>query len=195
MTDTEARHVNAAIKAVVIKFQRSPNIFLTEEDLRNHLCNELLKHFGTEETTQDGDKSISLHCEVRWYGRGTLKIRSDIVLVDVSNLKVLRYTKMPTKGYRFNIPKGIIELKLRRPNGESDSVFKRKIQADINKLKRLKGIFFAARGIDQTKLWLVVLDKKSKLSDPIYAREDGVEVTYQFSNKIGRNRMATICNT
>jgi len=88
MNDREIRYVDDSIEAVVCKFQRAPNIFLTEDDLRAHLCSRLLEYFGTEQRTRDGDRSISLHTEVRWYGKGDLKTRSDIVLVDVSNLDV-----------------------------------------------------------------------------------------------------------
>jgi hypothetical protein len=105
--------------------------------LRIHLCSNLLQHFGTEQRTQDDDSSISLHAEVRWYGTGDLRTRSDIVLVEVSNLDVLRHNKMPSKGYGFNIPKGIIELKFRRPNGKSKSSFLAEIQDDLSGGARL----------------------------------------------------------
>ncbi len=190
MNRLEISHVNDSIAAVLSKFKRAPNIFLTEEDLRTHLCCELLKHFGNEQLTNDNDRSISLHTEVRWYGDGSLKIRSDIVLVNVSNLKVLRYAKMPSKGFEFNIPKGIIELKFRRPNGESGPVFKRKIRGDMRKLKKLKDIFYNISGHGQTCFWLVVLDKKAKLSEPIFEPEDGINVTYEFSNKGEQDHVA-----
>jgi hypothetical protein len=181
MTDQEICNVNASIEAVVSKFQRTPNVFLTEEDLRLHLCSNLLQHFGTEQATQDGDLSISLHSEVRWYGgAGDLTTRSDIVLADVADLKVLHYNKMPSKGYAFNIPKGIIELKFRRPNGKSDSGFLRDIQDDLNKLSGLKQEFYDAQGRYQTAFWMVILDKKAELQDiPAVV---GIETIYKFSN-------------
>jgi hypothetical protein len=137
MTDREIQHVTESIASVVSRFKSSPNIFLTEDDLRVHLCSELLQHFGRKEFTADGDCSISLHAEVRWYGNGNLKTRSDVVLVDVSNLEVLNYNNLPSKGYGFNIPKAVIELKLRRPKGESNSAFMKKIECDCKKLGEL----------------------------------------------------------
>src|SRR5258708_38428766 len=121
-----------------------------EDDLRIHLCCNLLQHFGTKERTQDGDSSISLHAEARWYGAGDLTTRSDIVLVEVSNLDVLRHNQMPSKGYGFNIPKGIIELKFRRPNSKSKSSFLAEIQHDLTKLSQLKQVFHDAQRPNQT---------------------------------------------
>ena len=181
MTDQEVRNVNTCIEAVVSKFQRTPNVFLTEDDLRIHLCSNLLEHFGTEQRTQDGDSSISLHAEVRWYGAGDLRTRSDIVLADVSDLKVLHYNKMPSKGYAFNIPKGIIELKFRRPNGKSDTSFLKDIQGDLTKLNKLKQVFYDAQGGYQTAFWMVILDKKSELQNISLA--DGIQVIYKFSSR------------
>lgn len=182
MTDQEILYIRSSIEAVVSRFRAAPNVFLTEDDLRVHLCSNLLQHFGTEQRTQDGDKSISLHTEVRWYGEGNLKTRSDIVLVDVSNLDVLRHERMPSKGYGFNIPKAIIELKFRRPNGESDPQFVKKIQDDLSKLDLLRGIFHDAQGRDQTEFWMVILDKKVRLPEPVCA-PDGIQVIYEFSSQ------------
>jgi len=183
MNAQEIYYVHNSIEAVVARFQRTPNVFLTEDDLRVHLCSNLLKYFGAEQPTQDGDRSISLHAEVRWYG-GTekLKTRSDIVLVDVSNLDVLRHAQMPSKGYGFNIPKGIIELKFRRPNGESRSSFSKKIRADLNKLRLLKKVFTDNQGRCQTEFWMLILDKKEKLP-ALDCRPYGIRVRYVFSNR------------
>ena len=189
MTNQEICNVRDSIRAVTSKFRRAPNVFLTEDDLRAHLCSNLLRYFGTEERTKDNDRSISLHTEVRWYGKGDLKIRSDIVLVDVSNLDVLRHARMPSKGYGFNVPKGIIELKFRRPNGESQPSFLRKIQDDLAKLNKLKLIFHGAQGLDRTKFWMLILDKKARLTEPVCA-PDGIEVSYEFSDQSEQGRSA-----
>jgi hypothetical protein len=182
MTEQEIHNVDSSIARIISKFSRVPNIFLTEDDLRVQLCSNLLQYFGMEEVTRDGDSSISLHSEVRWYGNGDLKLRSDIVLVDVSNLDVLRYAKMPSKGYGFNTPKAIIEIKFRRPNGESQPSFLKKIQDDLNKLNRLKKLFYDARKHEQTQFWMLILDKKSGLTEPILER-DGIKVVYKFANQ------------
>jgi hypothetical protein len=181
MTDQETRYVNDSIEAVVSKFRRIPNVFLTEDDLRVNLCTNLLRHFGSEERTQDNDISVSLHAEVRWYGKRKLKTRSDIVLIDVSNLEVLRCHKQATKGYRFGIPKGIIELKFRRPNGKSNASFLNDIQADIKKLNELKQEFNEDEdGQNKTEFWIVILDKKSRLE--AVPEPAGIKLIYEFSN-------------
>lgn len=175
----EENNVVASINEVIDLFRESPNVFLTEDDLRFHLCSRLIRYFGSEENTQDGDRSISLHTEVRWYGEGNLKTRSDIVLIDVSNLDVLRHARLPSKGYGFNIPKAIIELKFRRPNGESQASFLRHIHDDIQKLSELKRIFHNAQGRDQTAYWMIILDKKTVLTEHINAPE-GINIHYEY---------------
>ncbi len=158
MTLQEIAQLDAAIQHVVSIFLRCPNIFLTEEDIRVHLCNKLLDHFGAEEQTHDGDCSIALHTEVRWYGNGNMKTRSDIVLAEVSNLDVIRHRLLPSKGYGFNIPKAIIELKLRRPNGDSNPRFLEAIANDLNKLRDLHQLFTGDRGDNMPELRLIVFD-------------------------------------
>ena len=179
MNTEEKNNVVASIDEVIALFRESPNVFLTEDDLRFHLCCRLLRYFGSAEDTQDGDRSISLHSEVRWYGGGNLKMRSDIVLIDVSNLAVLRHARLPSKGFGFNIPKAIIELKLRRPNGESQANFMSHIHADIRKLSVLKRIFHNAQGQDQTAYWMIILDKKTEVREPITAPE-GITIHYEY---------------
>jgi hypothetical protein len=189
MTAEENRYVRMSIEAVCSRFRQAPNVFLTEDDLRVHLCSHLLQHFGTEQLTQDGDISISLHTEVRWYGKGNLKSRSDIVLVDVSNLDVLRHARMPSKGYGFNIPKAIIELKFRRPNGESQRQFLKEIQDDIGKLRQLKQVFHDPQKHFQTEFWMVILDKKEDVKGFIN-EPAGIQVEYVFSNQRRRESEA-----
>ena len=156
--------VNRCIADVVKRFQRSPNVFLTEDDVRVHLCGKLLCHFDSEEQTRDGDRSISLHTEVRWYGEEQLHLRSDIVLVDVHDLDVLRFSKLPSKGYGFNCPKVIIEIKFRRPNGKSDNQWSAEILGDITKLESLRTVFSEAGFPGQTSFWVLALDKKRRIS-------------------------------
>ena len=159
------QHVNEAIEKTTLLFIDTPNVFLTEDDFRMHLCSNLLKDFGEIMRTGDQDYSIPLHTEVRWYGNGKLKYRSDIVLIDVSTLDVLRSSKLPSKGYGFNIPKAIIELKLRRPNGASDNQFIKSIQHDINKLIQLKDVFYESQGQNQTQFWVLFFDKKDHIKN------------------------------
>ena len=185
MNPSEIEDVEASIDEVFCLFRRAPNVILTEDDFRFHLCNSLLPCFGSEERTEDGDRSVSLHTEVRWYGEGELRLRSDIVLIDVSTLNVLRHSRLPSKGFGFNIPKGIIELKLRRANGESNASFLKAIDADIAKLAKLKQVFDDAQGDDQTACWLLILDKRCDLNAQIPAR-DGIRIRYGGDRGLAR---------
>lgn len=181
MTPQETGSLNEAIHYVTMKFLRRPNVFLTEEDLRVHLCSKLLDHFGIEEQTHDGDYSIALHTEVRWYGSGNMKTRSDIVIVEVPNLDVLRHRLLPSKGYGFNIPKAIIELKLRRPNGESNRQFYRAITDDLNKLRNLYHLFTSEHGENQPEFRLIVFDKKERLGT-LPPTPYGVYLHYEYAS-------------
>ncbi len=173
----ESRKIQDCISNISDHFKRTPHTFLTEDDLRFHLCRNLFAHFGTEEETQDGSYSIPLHSEVRWYGNKDLNgkhlnIRSDIVLIDVSSLNVLTPAKLPTKGFGFNVPKAIIELKLRRPQIDSDSHFLKKINEDISKLMKLKKIFDAAQRSKDVSYWMVILDKKGDIKNDLPTCEE-----------------------
>lgn len=182
MTEEEHAIVDRCISYIVERFRISPHVFLTEDDVRVHLARKLLSHFDTEEWTRDGDRSISLHTETRWYGDGTLKLRSDIVLIDVRTLDVLRHSQMPSKGYGFNFPKGVIEIKFRRPNGKSDRKWISDIERDIDKLERLQPVFRDAGSPVQTSFWVLALDKKRCISQAI--RTSGtVNTIYEHSNQ------------
>lgn len=180
MRENERQFVDDAIQGIVVEFERTPHIFLTEEDVRIHLCHKLLQNFGHLEETNDGDSSIALHSEVRWYGDGDLKSRSDIVIVDVSTLNVVKHSKMPSKSYSFNIPKAIIEIKLRRPNGHNDANFISSINNDINKMEQLMPLFCDVGEHTTTAFWLVVLDKKCCLNS-IPEGNDTLTVVYKYA--------------
>jgi hypothetical protein len=181
MTPEEKTSVDNCIQQILDRFHKTPNVFLTEDDVRTHLCSLLLKHFDSNIQTQDGDYSVELHSEVRWYGDGTLKQRSDIVIIDVSTLDVRKSTRMPSKGYGFNIPKGIIEIKFRRPNGRSARVWKDDIARDIHKLERLRPVFYEAGARNQTCFWVVALDKKAQIDPPESTKH--VQLFYAHANR------------
>ena len=160
-------------------FERYPHIFLTEDDVRIHLCALLLPQWGQRESTGDGDTSVPLHCEVRWYGHGRLKCRSDVVLLRTSSLRT-RMTdsfRLPSKGYGFNIPMAIIEVKLRRANGESNAAFKASIERDRDKLVQIVSEVSSAGA--RPFCCIVALDKKDDLGR--FARRGSIEVFYRFS--------------
>jgi hypothetical protein len=122
--------VDNAIQSLIDDFNKYPNKYLTEDDVRIHLCHFLMNDFGEIKKTKDDDVSISLHTEVRWWGDKHLRYRSDIVLLDVSDMqvtknKILKLKKHTQKGYAINKIKGVIEIKFRRNKGDSDNQFKK----------------------------------------------------------------------
>jgi len=159
MGETEEK-IERKIEICLEEFKRYPERFLTEEDVRSYLYCLLVQEFGQIETCADQTKSISLHCEVRWYGRGRLKLRSDIVIIDVSTLRTTgsAYFKLPTKGYAFYKPKAIIELKLRRRGRQSDAKFSESIFKDRQKLLDVRSEIDA-----EFSSYLIVFDKKKDL--------------------------------
>jgi hypothetical protein len=133
--------VEQKINTLIDEFKATPDKFLTEEDVRAYLYHLLLADFNGLEQTEDNQQSIPVHCEVRWYGRSKkLKCRSDIVIFDVSQLITKKggHFPLPSKGYGFNNPYVIIEIKLRRINNKSDNRFKIDLIADRTKLQELK---------------------------------------------------------
>jgi len=182
LSHDELRFLRESINILKNDFERHPNKFLTEDDMRVHLCSLLLNRFGDLEETGDNDRSIPIHTEVRWYGRqGKLRYRSDIVIIDVSSLIVKKVSglKMPTKGYGFNMPKAIIELKLRRPDGDSHKIFKSKVEKDCEKLNSIK--YELIEGVDNYEIFCFVIafDKKGVI-DSVDC-PDGIHLVYSSS--------------
>src|SRR5580692_9135573 len=131
----------AAERTLIAQFRQFPHVFLTEEDIRSHLFSELSQHPRLKATVRTSSNSFSspLHAEVRWYGRSrTLHYRSDIVILDPSDLRTDDEGELhlPSKGYGFNNFWVIIELKLRRTNGESDAQYLRKIRTELQRMRR-----------------------------------------------------------
>lgn len=159
MGETEAK-IERNIDLLINEFKSYPEKFLTEEDVRSFLYSLLLQEFGHIETCEDSTKSVPVHCEVRWYGHGRLKLRSDIVIIDVSTLRTRKDQcfKLPTKGYGFNKPKSIIEIKLRRKSKISDKKFIASIFRDRRKLIKIR------REIDaEFSSYIIVFDKRRDL--------------------------------
>ena len=172
--------VQEEVRKLRVDFKANPHLLLTEDDMRMHLCALLLPHFREHEKTEDDQYSISLHSEVRWYGKGKLKYRSDIVIIDVRTLIVKSGANfnLPSKGYGFNTPKAIIELKFRRPNGCSDNEFLKSIQADCLKLKKIR--FELQQYVRNTYFCIIAFDKKRRIQTPISSSQ--IRIDYEFSS-------------
>jgi hypothetical protein len=195
--DNLARNlIKNSIKRLFKIFSEYPNIFLTEDDVRCHLFNIMVNnysHLSETQKTKNGSFSIPVHSEVRWYGSsGKLKYRSDIVLLDPTNLRVKDQPgpRLPSKGYTFNGYYAIIETKLRRTKGYSDKKFLTTIKEDISKLKRIKEETEDYNKIKEPIYCLVCLDKKNDLGSDVknikkfrIKPRENIFLEYAFQNK------------
>ncbi len=159
--------VERSIRRVERKFRRYPDVFLTEEDIRCNLFSELLKEevLSSLTGTQDNSFSIPIHSEVRWYGSDkSLRTRSDIVLFNVSQL-ITNYNnsiRLSSKGYAFGDPWTVIEIKLRRVNGPSNSKWNNSLSKDIRRMKDLQSL------VEPRALYyFIIFDKKNNLGTDI----------------------------
>ena len=176
--------INTAIEQVKETFQSYPDIFLTESDMKCHLFAKLLEdnNFSRIKKTKDNSNSINLHSEVRWYGREDkkLKYRSDIVIIDASDLKTKNSTvfRLPSKGYGFNKFFSIIEVKLRRKNGNSDNYFSKRIKEDIKKLRDIE-----KKVSKDFKGYLIIFDKKKDITQKIKSIQgnNNISIVYSYS--------------
>ena len=188
MNDVE-RLVDEAIESLSKDFLANPNKYLTEEDMRMHLCFRLMPNFGDIQETEDGDTSIALHSEVRWWGEDQRTDRSDIVIFDVSSLNVTKnivqqeheLSIIPKKGYSASRPLAAIELKLRRPDGTSDNEYLRLVREDIRKMEEVKSTIGENSTIPLI-CRVVAFDKKSCLEN-IENFSTKIPTTYKFANE------------
>ena len=164
--------INDSIKELINTFEKYPDIFLTEEDLRCFLYSNLLnkKSLQNLHKTSDNSYSIPIHTEIRWYGNDyeELKYRSDIVIIDPKDLQTKNneFFNVNSKGFSFNNYYAVIELKLRRINGDSDNSFlngnsrrKNGINNDLEKLKKIREK--VSQSIYKTRFYSINFDKKS----------------------------------
>lgn len=177
--------VEQRIQTLIQEFHNTPDKFLTEEDLRSYLYHLLLDGFSELEETEDNSQSISLHCEVRWYGQNqNLTYRSDIVIFDVSQLKTKNDNfRIPSKGYGFNNPYIIIELKLRRINGKSDTQYIADLEEDRMRLNEIKSQ--VAEAGNNVYTYLLGFDKKTNINFSLNTSEYHKE--YYIFQRVNQN--------
>jgi len=177
------KKISGVTRKLIDDFENYPDKYLTESDVRCFLFQRLMscKEFNQLQQTKDSSFSIPLHTEVRWYGKsGKLRWRSDIVVVDVSSLRVKNNIfRLPSKGYEFNKPLAIIEIKLRRTIGSSDNTFIKKVHEDIHRLKEIRN-----KLPGDYVCFLVILDKKNNIEKMIKSinREEKIKIIYKYSN-------------
>lgn len=175
--------IREKINNLIEEFTQYPNKYLTEEDVRCNLVIRLAEIPGLNDLqdTRDNSKSTPIHTEVRWYGStGKLKWRSDIVIINVETLVVKNKPfHLPSKGYGFLQPLAIIEIKLRRTNGQGNNAFMEEIKKDIHKLKEIKNEVEGSY-----PCFLIILDKKAKIDYATPRVDNGI--SRLFSQKCGK---------
>jgi len=82
-----------------------------------------------------------------------------------------------SKGYSFLEPMAIIEIKLRRTNGQGDNSFIEGIKKDIRKIKEIKEKVYG-----NYPCFLIILDKKIDISQSVPRGDNGLTIYYQFAN-------------
>jgi len=180
MIDSIKEKINNLLK----DFERYPDKYLTESDVQCDLVSKLKDIDGLNQlyNTKDQSKSAPIHTEIRWYGQsGKLKFRSDIVILDINTLRVKeKFFRLPSKGYIFNEPKAIIEIKFRRINGESDNKFIQKINEDIDRMKKIREEVHG-----NYHCCLIILDKKADISQNIPRNDNNIDIYYSCKKNNG----------
>ena len=173
--------IREAILEIEELFKSQPNIFLTEDDVRCLLFQQLISRIRPIKL-DSGDYSSFVHSEVRWYGKGgDMHKRSDIVVIDATNIRVKADgLPLPTKGYGFNNFYAAIEIKLRRVGGESDNVWLKKISKDVNTLLSLR---HEAVNAYNPLLIVIAFDKKSEITEKMKHDYPNVEIIYKSNIK------------
>lgn len=154
------------IQEFIRKTQRSNNI-LTEDDLRCRLFQFLESN---NRNLGSAFNDYELHSEIRWYWdrrepwSAKLKYRSDLVYINKNELIHFPWWNivLPSKWFWFSTYKGILELKLRRANWESNKNFIKKIQNDIDKLLEIRN---KTQSREDTFFYIIVFDKKRNIEE------------------------------
>lgn len=166
--DDDLRAIDVALSGLIRYYSGCPACILTEDDLRFQLCRSLFPHFGEQGPSKDEALSISMHSEVRWYGDEDedKNYRSDVVLIELPDLKASGLGRVPTKRYAFNQAIAVFECKLRRANdtkhGES---FFQDVEKDLAKLAEIRDWFLADAFSYVPELWAIAIDKRSERRD------------------------------
>ena len=127
--------VENCINQIKNKFEKYPDIFLTEEDVRGQLFGILSKCFPKIKKTKDGSESVAVHSQVTWYNsKGYLRINPDISIINVATLDK---TKVTAKGFYVEEIPFAIELKLNRGEKNKKQV-KSGMIYDLNKMEKLR---------------------------------------------------------
>ncbi len=74
----------------------------------------------------------------------------------------------------------VIEIKLRRTNGKSDSQWKKDLLKDITKIKELQSLVDS-----QARYYFIIFDKKNNIRADI-PNDSSIQIIYRFENEASR---------
>ncbi|MFZ7136856.1 MAG: hypothetical protein ACOWW1_00330 [archaeon] len=152
--------VEIYIERIIEQFQKNPELFLTESDLKCRLFMELDSDpvLSQEEVTKDGaHRTNYVHSETAYFVEGRLdKNRVDITVVKPSNYDFANQQIVGRKGYYFVEPSIGIELKLNKLMYKNDII--------TNLIKDLKKLTALKTFREESTFYLLFLDKKNIVS-------------------------------
>ena len=148
--------VENCINKIKNKFEKYPDIFLTEEDVRGNLFCCLSNCFGSVKKAKYGYKSVMTHSQVSWYNnQNQLRKNPDISIIDVRTLDM---KNIASKGFRVKKIPFVIELKLNR-GGKNKEGVRRGLIYDLNKMEGLQ------KSNKNSKFYMLYLDKRGLLDE------------------------------
>ena len=161
MTMPLSERVECCVLKTIKEFQRNPEHFLTESDLKCRLFMELNNDalFSQEEFTEDKEKKTNyVHSESSYFVFGKLnKKRVDLTVVKPSNYNFENEKVVYRKGYSFSEPSIGIELKLNK--SKPGKTMRKELEKVLNDLRKLKNTR------PESDFYLLLLDKRRLFSE------------------------------
>lgn len=176
--------VEIYIERIIEKFQKNPELFLTESDLKCRLFMELNSDpvLSQEEVTMDGEHQTNyVHSETAYFVGDRLDDSwVDITVVKPANYDFENEPIVGRKGYSFIEPSIGIELKFNKVM--SKNTVMDELIGDLKKLTALKSIR------TESHFYLLSLDKKNVISqEDIDYLQNNFKTVKIFHSTIGSN--------
>lgn len=140
------RQIENVINNLANEYNCHKGLILTEDDLKCrllHMLSNISSFTGNHLTREEDVTAPFVHAELSWYGRDNkLSIKPDITIINPRHLSIKynidRNLKLPSKGFSFDGKAFVFELKfIRQKSGITNSVFRREILKDWDKIQNL----------------------------------------------------------
>ncbi|MBX2989127.1 MAG: hypothetical protein KF802_14650 [Bdellovibrionaceae bacterium] len=160
-TEENRRRIEGVLGDVAEKCRRNRALVLTESDLKCQVYSALMvpREFGELANTFDhGIRGSSVHTETKFFDHnGLLRQAPDLVVTDPRRISItqrLDGDPVPSKGFHFDGPAILIELKFLKRDGRPSAGTLGKIEGDI-----MKGETLNRRGDIDFHLFVAVFDR------------------------------------